>query len=147
MPVPDAGRNNGVRHRDFGSPRAEEIVVISIMNRVSFRSGVRVLGFLGLVVLARAAQPSVPVGNAENMMSSAAAPARTHFVRLESLDFKTLLSPVPPAGSVLAAADLEAVLQVQTWRTPEQVEWAKTIQEDNLFKHSKIIGTWFLLYD
>src|SRR5205823_3329064 len=41
----------------------------------------------------------------------------------------------------------EAVLQVQAWRTPEQVEWAKTIQEDNLFKHSKIIGTWFLLYD
>jgi acid phosphatase (class A) len=40
-------------------------------------------------------------------------------------------------------ADIETVLQVQTWRSPEQVAWAQLTDSDTLFNFSSVIGPWF----
>lgn len=65
------------------------------------------------------------------------------FVRTDDIDVAGLL-PAPPApGSVAAGADLEAVLEAQAWRTPEQVAWAKRVATADVFVFSGAIGEWF----
>jgi len=49
-----------------------------------------------------------------------------HFANLAGADFAAALPAPPAAGSLAAAADIETVLQVQAWRTPEQVAWARS---------------------
>jgi acid phosphatase (class A) len=63
----------------------------------------------------------------------AAGPAVPHFFAPDAIDLGAIL-PVPPAsGSLAAQADLEAVLQAQAWRTPEQVAWAKLVAAADMF--------------
>src|SRR5208283_5162915 len=38
---------------------------------------------------------------------------------------------------------IEAVLEAQAWRTPEQVAWAKRVATGDVFVFSETIGTWF----
>ncbi len=72
----------------------------------------------------------------------AAAPT-VRFVAPTALDYAAIL-PVPPAKDTLAAqVDLEAVLQVQVWRTPEQIAWAKLVEKDQVFNHAGVLGAWF----
>ena len=52
-----------------------------------------------------------------------------HFLRTDTLDFAKILPAPPEPGSLAAGADLNAVLQVQAWRTPEEVAWAKRIEK------------------
>lgn len=78
----------------------------------------------------------------DNVMKPAAVVA-TQFVRLAAFDFAALLPAPPPAGSLAARVDLEAVLQVQAWRTPEQVAWAKLVEKDQVFNHAAELGPWF----
>jgi acid phosphatase (class A) len=69
---------------------------------------------------------------------------KTHF--LEPATFQELLKtlPVPPEpGSLGAQADLEAVLQVQVWRSPEQEAFARRIDQVSLFDASEVLGPWF----
>jgi hypothetical protein len=76
-------------------------------------------------------------------MNAAAVAKGGHFVKLEQFDIAKVL-PAPPApGSLAAQADLEAVLQAQARRTPEQVAWAKFISADEPFKHAGVLGAWF----
>jgi acid phosphatase (class A) len=35
------------------------------------------------------------------------------------------------------------VLQVQVWRTPEEVAWAKLVERDQVFNNASVIGDWF----
>ena len=81
----------------------------------------------------------------ENVMKAArpiAAPT-VRFVAPTALDYVALL-PVPPVQGTLAAqVDIEAVLQVQAWRTPEQVAWAKVVEKDQVFNHAAVLGAWF----
>jgi len=82
-----------------------------------------------------------------NVMSPPKAPAvaapAPRYLAAGSLDFAAVLPPPPEAGSMAALADLEAVLQVQAWRTPEQLAWAHLIDRDTVINLAKEIGPWF----
>ena len=94
---------------------------------------------VGLVPLAGRAQAP----EAETLMRRTAAPAAVHFVGAGAFDLAAIL-PAPPApGSLAAQADLEAVLQAQAWRTPEQVAWAKLTEKDEVFNNASVLGAWF----
>jgi acid phosphatase (class A) len=89
--------------------------------------------FLVVALLAGAARAQAPAGGQ--------APVR--FVRSDAFDFSKIL-PAPPApGSIAALADLEVVLQVQAWRTPEQVAWARRVDVGDLFDFVDVLGDWF----
>lgn len=72
-----------------------------------------------------------------------AAPVAPQFVSLTAFDFRALLPEPPAVGSIAAQADLEAVRQVQAWRTSEQVAWALRVEKDSVFYHAEILGVWF----
>ena len=72
-----------------------------------------------------------------------AAEAAVHFVRTDALDFLRLLPPPAAAGSPAAAADLNAVLQVQAWRSAEQVAWARRVDDGSLYVFADALGPWF----
>lgn len=84
-----------------------------------------------------------PGGRAQ--MGPVGAPAgKVHFVRTDTLDVLKVLPAPPEPGSIAAEADLNAVLQVQAWRTPEQVAWARRIEKiRSLAEYSDVIGAWF----
>ncbi len=101
--------------------------------------------FSALLMLAVAAVAvAAPRACAQDTAMNADAIAKGgHFVKADRFDIATLL-PAPPApGSLAAETDLEAVLAAQTWRTPEQVAWAKLIEHDNAFNHASVLGAWF----
>ena len=66
-----------------------------------------------------------------------------NFLQTDDFDFAKILPAPPEPGSVAAQADLEAVLQVQAWRTPEQVAWAKRVNIGDLFDFADVLGKWF----
>jgi hypothetical protein len=67
-----------------------------------------------------------------NLMTPATA-AAPHFVSPAAFNVAQIL-PAPPATGYLAAqSELEVVLQVQAWRTPEQVAWARTVEKQTVF--------------
>lgn len=100
---------------------------------------IRVLVAVGILGIA-------PWGFAQdNVMRSGGASSRTvtHFFNLETLNVKAVIPQPPPPGSFTAQVDLETVLEAQSWRTPEQVAWAKLVEKDNVFNHASVIGEWF----
>ena len=79
-----------------------------------------------------------------NAMRPAAEPrAPNHFARIDALDIKAIVPAPPAAGSIGAQAEIETLLQVQAWRSAEEVAWAKLIDADNVFNHAAILGSWF----
>lgn len=69
--------------------------------------------------------------------------AASHFVRSDAPTLVEAL-PLPPAVDSLAAqADLLAVLQAQTWRTPAQVDWARRAEKGQVFDFAEVLGPWF----
>jgi acid phosphatase (class A) len=66
-----------------------------------------------------------------------------HFVIAKKIGLAKVLPPPPGAQSLEAKADLESVLQVQAWRTPEQVAWAKLVDRDTVFHNASVLGSWF----
>jgi acid phosphatase (class A) len=81
----------------------------------------------------------------DNVMRApkSATPILNRFVTIDALDFKAIVPTPPAAGSIAAQAELETLLQVQSWRTPDQVAWAKLVAADDVFNHAAIIGEWF----
>lgn len=61
----------------------------------------------------------------------------------QSASLQGALPPPPPPGSLAAQADLETVLQVQAWRTPEQAALAQRLVQDDPFKFSEVLGPGF----
>ncbi len=53
------------------------------------------------------------------------------------------LPPPPQPGSPASETDLDAVLQVQWWRTQEQVQWARKVAIGGPFDFADILGSWF----
>lgn len=53
------------------------------------------------------------------------------------------LPPPPAPGSLEDRADLETVLQVQVWRTPEQAALAQRLVQDEPFKFAEVLGPRF----
>jgi acid phosphatase (class A) len=88
---------------------------------------------------------TIATAGQENVMRPAA--ARTDlarsFVRVEALDLKSLLPSPPAPDSPAGQAELMTLLQVQAWRTPEQIAWAKLIENDSVFNHVALLGPWF----
>jgi acid phosphatase (class A) len=80
--------------------------------------------------------------NAMNVMRAGAA-GGGHFVRASAINYTAVLPPPPAADSVAAQAEIETILQVQAWRTPEQIAWAKLIEQDHVFNHTTVLGAWF----
>ncbi len=70
-------------------------------------------------------------------------PVLNRFVRIDALDLKSIVPPPPAAGSFAAHAELQTLLQVQAWRTDEQVAWARTVARDVVYNCAPIIGRWF----
>lgn len=79
-------------------------------------------------------------------MATKSAPAKIvppHFVKPTAVDCAKVLAAPPAADTLAGQADLEAVLQMQAWRTPKQVAWAKVIEKNDAFIFSEAIGIWF----
>jgi len=53
------------------------------------------------------------------------------------------LPPPPAPGSLADRTDLETVLQVQIWRTPEQEALANRLVQDDPFKFAEVLGSEF----
>jgi acid phosphatase (class A) len=79
-----------------------------------------------------------------NVMTPATGSVASRFVTVSAFNLPQLL-PAPPApGSLAAQSDLEVVLQIQAWRTPEQVAWAKTVEKQTVFTiYGEIMGAAF----
>lgn len=66
-----------------------------------------------------------------------------HFLSPDALDLPAIL-PSPPAWHSLAGrAELDALLQIQTWRTTEQVAWAKLVEKDTVWQAGALLGEGF----
>ncbi len=103
-----------------------------------------------LIAAAVVAGWPIILGAQENVMrppagaaAAAAVPGETGFVAPAAFDFRALLPEPPAPGSLAAQVDLATVRQVQAWRTPAQVEWAKRVEKDSVFFHADILGAWF----
>ncbi len=66
-----------------------------------------------------------------------------NFLRATPFELMKRLPPPPEVGSLAALADLEAVLQVQAWRTPEQVAWAQVVDTWSALDFAPVLGPWF----
>lgn len=66
-----------------------------------------------------------------------------HFLSLESINFKTLLTPPPANDSVQTHDEIAWMLELQTTRTPEQIARAKMEVDLNPFLFSNVLGSWF----
>lgn len=99
-----------------------------------------------LLALASLALPGLPAWAQEVAAPPKAAakkPFDTHFAGPRSVEVAKAL-PAPPAPETLAGrADLEAVLQAQAWRTPDQIAWAKRVDKNDAFMWSDVLGAWF----
>lgn len=72
-----------------------------------------------------------------------AEPTKVRFLEANSLDPRKLL-PAPPAPDTLAGkAELELVLQVQGWRTPEMVAFARRVDRGSVWDYSEVLGPAF----
>lgn len=70
-------------------------------------------------------------------------PVKVHFLEPNHLDPRKVL-PVPPALDSLAGqAELELVLQVQGWRTPDLVAFARRVDQGSLWDYSEVLGKGF----
>ncbi len=74
-----------------------------------------------------------PLPAAENAMAPVATPAAPRFIDPRHVDLSAVLPPPPPADSIGGKADLQTVFDVQTWRTPEQVAWARRVDASDGF--------------
>lgn len=73
----------------------------------------------------------------------AEAPESFRLLARPGLDFAAVLPAPPAAGSMVAAADLEAVLQAQVWRTPAMVAWAQAVDKGRVWDNAEVLGPWF----
>ena len=84
-----------------------------------------------------------PLGVLRAQEAAVATPAPGRFMDPAVVDLAKALPAPPEADSLAAQADLEAVLQAQAWRTPDQVAWAKQIDADGDFDSAAVLGPWF----
>lgn len=104
----------------------------------------RVFPVLAALFLA-VASPCVRAGVDAPETTPAATPvAAGNFVGVDAVEWKAILPPQPPNGSLAALADVETVLRIQAARTPVDVAWAKLIEKDNIFAdYREVLGPWF----
>jgi len=67
-----------------------------------------------------------------------------HFLTPEALDLPALLPPPSATGSPAALAELDAVLQAQAARTPEQAARCVQIENETVWLFgAEVVGPWF----
>jgi acid phosphatase (class A) len=103
---------------------------------------------LSLFSIALVALPGFWSRAAEGAMATVAKkaakqPYPTHFAKPTSVDVAKVLPAPPEPGTLSARADLESVLQAQSWRTPEHIAWAKRVDKNDAFMWSDVLGAWF----
>ncbi len=78
------------------------------------------------------------------MKPAAVAPVAPHFIAPTAVDVVRVVPPPPATGSLAAAADLAVVLQVQAWRTTEEIAWAKVVEKQTIVTvFGDLFGPWF----
>jgi acid phosphatase (class A) len=87
--------------------------------------------FVFALLSALVAAPPVPAQ--ENPMQPAAPAAAVHFVKIDPVALEGILPEPPAADSLVARAELDTILEVQSARTPEQVTWAGLVDRADLF--------------
>lgn len=75
--------------------------------------------------------------------SQALQPQEATYINAQQIPLGTLLAPPPADGAPAQQADLAAVLQVQSSRTPEQVERAKADIVKSVFRFADVLGPTF----
>lgn len=81
---------------------------------------------IGLVPAGRGAMPAMMEGPVSARIAA-------EFADLTTLDWSKLVPPPPAPDSLAAEADLFVVLRMQAARTPAQVEWAKLVEQADVF--------------
>ncbi len=66
-----------------------------------------------------------------------------HFLRVQDLEVPSLLPAPPSPGSLAELADLETLVQIQTWRSPEAEAWARVVDRDTVWQYDTVLGPWF----
>ncbi len=66
-----------------------------------------------------------------------------YYLAPDAIDAAKVIPPPPAADSPAGQADVETVLQVQAARTPEQVAWAREVEDDEVFRNASVLGAWF----
>jgi len=99
---------------------------------------------MGAILVLTGSAPSVAQDPTGLVTTQLVASRKGHFLQPELLrEVVRRLSAPPEPGSLAAQADLEAVLQVQTWRTDAQVAFAQRIDEGSVFDFAEVLGPWF----
>ena len=96
------------------------------------------LAFISAICLSLSAP-----GWAQNIETAPVSSKTLHFLESKPLELAKTLPLPPEAGSLAALADLEAVMQAQAWRTPEQVAWAILIDKVDVYHFALVLGPWF----
>ena len=65
------------------------------------------------------------------------------FLDPKAAALREALPPPPEPGSLADRTDLETVLQVQVWRTPEQAALSQRLVQDDPFKFAEVLGPQF----
>jgi acid phosphatase (class A) len=99
--------------------------------------------FVASLMAGLAVAPLVAAESANVMAQGKATAPQPRYLAAGALDFTAILAHPPAPGTPAGLADLEAVLQVQAWRTPEQVAWAQLIDRDTVFNLATELGPWF----
>ena len=68
--------------------------------------------------------------------------ATSLYLSADKVDLSALPEP-PKPGSLAARADLEAILQLQAWRTEAEVAWAMRVDHLDAFDAAEVLGPWF----
>jgi len=68
--------------------------------------------------------------------------ATSVYLHADQVDLSALPGP-PGPGTLGAEADLEAILQLQAWRTEDQVQWARRVDQFDAFDAQDAMGPWF----
>ena len=61
----------------------------------------------------------------------------------QSVDYASVVPPVPTSGSLEEMTDLETLLRIQGMRTPTEAKWANVILKADAFSNADLIGPWF----
>jgi acid phosphatase (class A) len=89
---------------------------------------------------------ALPLGAQEGMgpaTKGKKAPSEPGYLDPHSVDYASVVPPVPTAGSIADMTDFETLLRVQAMRSPADEKWANTILKADAFSNADIIGDWF----
>jgi len=100
--------------------------------------GLGLFACLALLPSLRAQDGAAPVAKAER-----GAQREPGYLDPQSVDYASVVPPVPTAGSIADMTDFETLLRVQGTRTPADEKWANVILKADAFSNADIIGAWF----